>query len=81
MLKHIRIGFAIFVVSLLGMELLSGLFNQARWLVGKWAWGPAMSLQTAPDVFPPLLGVLPVFLLIPFLYLLIVGLIALFELN
>jgi hypothetical protein len=81
MLKHIRIGLAIFVVSLLVRELLCSSYSLSRWLMGKLAWGPAVCQQTAPDAYSSTFGIFPVFLLFPFLYLLIVGFINLFELN
>jgi hypothetical protein len=75
--KPIRIGFAIFVVALLGMELLSGSSSRLQWLAGKLAWGSAMPFQQAADSILPMVWILPIFLLIPFAILLAFGLLAL----
>jgi hypothetical protein len=81
MIRDILSGVVIFAMSLLGLELLSGSGSPLDTLVRWIYWIPITPLHQLPDLVAPVVGLLPVIFLFPFLFMLLVGLLGLAEMN
>jgi hypothetical protein len=81
MIKHMLTGLAIFTMSLLSLELLSGPASPVDVLVRWMYWLPITPLNQLPDLVSPIMGVFPVLFLIPFIFMLLAGLLAMAGQN
>jgi hypothetical protein len=81
MLRHLVALLVMFAAIMFGLELLAGPSIPVDVLLGRMYWLPITFPNALPDLSNPIISLLPVFPLLPFMFLLTAGLLSLFEMD
>jgi hypothetical protein len=81
MLRHLVPLLVMFAAIMFGLELLAGPSIPVDVLLGRMYWLPITFPNALPDLSNPIISLLPVFPLLPFMFLLTAGLLSLFEMD
>lgn len=81
MLKHLVAALVVFTTVMVGLVLTAGSSVPVDMLLGRIYWPPITSLTDLPNVFAPIISMFPVLTLLPFIFMLAVGILCLMEMD